>query len=85
MQKRIEFNQSLISVISTLGNPNKEYYKNEKLFLNYLELGIDIQIENMDYTVEKIIIQLNNQKMGDFCFYDRGCKFILKLRKLIEK
>jgi len=23
--------------------------------------------------------------MGDFCFYDRGCKFILKLKKLIEK
>ena len=23
--------------------------------------------------------------MSDFCFYDRGCKFILKLKKLVEK
>jgi len=36
----------MISVLNTLGNPNKEYYKNEKLFLNYFELGIDIEIES---------------------------------------
>ena len=51
MSKNIYFGQSLIEVLERLGNPNKEYIKNEKQFLNYLELGIDILIDNVDNSV----------------------------------
>jgi hypothetical protein len=40
--KLILFEDPLMYVLSILGNPNKEFYKDDSLFLNYLELGIDI-------------------------------------------
>ena len=46
MCKRVYFGQSMAEVLEKLGNPNKEYHKGDRLFLNYFELGIDIQIEN---------------------------------------
>jgi len=51
MSKKIYFGQSLIEVLERLGNPNKEYVKNDKQFLNYLELGIDVLIDNVDNSV----------------------------------
>jgi hypothetical protein len=32
----------MIEVLNILGNPNKEFQKSEKIYLNYFELGIDI-------------------------------------------
>ena len=48
-----------MEVLERFGNPNKEYYSQESLFLNYLELGIDIMIQNIDHTVKKIILHAN--------------------------
>lgn len=42
MVKEVRYGQSLVSVIGTLGNPNKEFFKDEYLYLNYFELGLDI-------------------------------------------
>jgi hypothetical protein len=33
-----------MDVLRILGNPNKEFYHEGNLFLNYLELGIDLMI-----------------------------------------
>lgn len=59
MNKHVCFGDHLMSVLQTLGNPNKEYYKAQKLFLNYLELGIDIMFEHQELVVTKLIIHLN--------------------------
>ena len=59
MNKRVYFGQLLMEVLERFGNPNKEYYSQESLFLNYLELGIDIMIQNIDHTVKKIILHAN--------------------------
>ena len=61
----------MIEVLEKLGNPNKEYVKNDKQFLNYLELGIDILIDNVDNSVKKLILHTNNPQMPNFCFYER--------------
>lgn len=53
------------------------------LYLNYFELGVDIMIENQDFSVKKIIVHSNKLEMPDFCFYDR-CSFELLLSKQIE-
>jgi len=71
MSKKIYFGQSLIEVLEKLGNPNKEYVKNDKQFLNYLELGIDILIDNVDNSVKKLILHTNYPQMPNFCFYER--------------
>ena len=80
MSKKIGFGMPLVEVIQKLGNPNKEYYSNKKLFLNYLELGLDIMIDHLDYSVKKLILHANNTQMPDFCFYDR-CMFEMVLKK----
>lgn len=80
MFKKIQFGMPLMEVLQRLGNPNKEYYSGSKLFLNYLELGLDILIENVDWTVKKFILHANNTQMPDFCFYDR-CSFELLLSR----
>jgi hypothetical protein len=38
----ILFGDHKLDVIRILGNPNKEYLNGDSLFLNYLELGLDI-------------------------------------------
>jgi hypothetical protein len=48
-----------MDVLRILGNPNKEYYKEDSLFLNYLELGMDILI-GPHYRVTKIILHTNH-------------------------
>lgn len=52
------------------------------MFLNYLELGVDILIDNVDWSVKKFILHANNSQMPDFCFYDRCC-FELLLSKQV--
>ena len=39
------FDDHLMDVLRILGNPNKEYYNENALFLNYLDLGIDLKID----------------------------------------
>ena len=80
LRKQIYFKQSLTEVLEKLGNPNKEYYKGSSLFLNYFELGIDVMIENKDFSVKKIIIYSNKMDMPNFCFYDR-CSYEVVLQK----
>jgi hypothetical protein len=36
------FGDHKMDVLCMLGNPNKEFYDQGNLFLNYLDLGIDI-------------------------------------------
>lgn len=71
MNKQVKFGDHLMSVLQTLGNPHKEYFKAQKLFLNYLELGIDVMFEHQELVVTKIVVHLNQPKQSDFCFYDR--------------
>jgi hypothetical protein len=47
-----------MDVLRLLGNPNKEYVKDDCLFLNYLELGFDIMI-GPDYLIKKFILHTN--------------------------
>lgn len=42
------FGDHLMDVLRLLGNPNKEYYHEGSLYLNYLELGMDFKIDS-DY------------------------------------
>ncbi len=67
-------------MLERLGNPNKEYHRGSVLYLNYFELGIDLMIENQDFSVKKIIIHANDLAMPDFCFYDR-CSFELVISR----
>ena len=48
----------MMDVLRLLGNPNKEYYKDDCMFMNYLELGFDLMISS-DYIVKKIILHTN--------------------------
>jgi hypothetical protein len=82
--KKLYFGQSLTEVLEKFGNPNKQYFSKEKLFLNYLELGIDVQICPLDFSVKKIIVHTNNTEMPDFGFYDR-CPFTMKLKRRMEQ
>ena len=59
-----------MEVVRMLGNPNKHYYKDDSLFMNYLELGFDIMI-GTDYTVKKIILHTNFPNDPNFCFHSR--------------
>ena len=38
------FGDHQMDVLRILGNPNKEYYHEDGLFLNYLELGLDVMV-----------------------------------------
>ena len=67
-------------MLEKLGNPNKEFHKGSALYLNYFELGIDVMIENQDFSVKKIIVHSNDLMMPDFGFYDR-CSFELMLSR----
>jgi len=79
----VNLGQNITGVLERLGNPNKEYHKGDVVCLNYFELGVDIIIQNQDYSVSKIIAHANNVNMPDFCFYDR-CFFELLLVKNVE-
>ena len=59
-----------MDVIRQLGNPNKHYYKEDTLFLNYLELGMDIVI-GCDYLVKKFILHTNYPNDPYFCYHSR--------------
>ena len=61
-----------------LGNPNKHFYRNDALFLNYLELGFDLMISPTDYTVKKFILHTNNPNDPNFTFHNR-CFYELHL------
>ena len=66
-----------MDVLRLLGNPNKEFYKDEGLFLNYLELGIDMMI-GKDYTLKKIILHTNFPTHPFFGFHNK-CFYELKV------
>ena len=78
----ILFDDHKMDVLRILGNPNKEYYKagGESLYLNYLELGIDIMISS-DYRVGKFILHTNYPYHPYFCFHNR-CYYELELMSL---
>ena len=59
-----------MDVLKLLGNPNKEFYKEDGLFLNYLELGIDIMISK-DFLVKKFILHTNFPTHPYFGFHNR--------------
>ena len=82
MSKKVDLGMTLGRVLEVLGNPNKEYHNNQSLFLNYLELGIDVMIK--DELVHKIILHSNDIKMPQFCFYDR-CYFEIDLERTVEE
>lgn len=42
---QILFGDHLMDVVRILGNPNKEFHNEGKLFLNYLELGFDLMVD----------------------------------------
>lgn len=67
-------------MVKELGNPNKEYHKDDALFLNYLELGIDIMISK-NYLVQKLILHTNNPSHPHFGFYNR-CHYQLHLNEM---
>lgn len=68
---------NLMDVLRLLGNPNKEHYNNGNLFLNYLELGIDIMV-GADYFTKKIILHSNYSYHPNFGFHNK-CFFELNL------
>ena len=70
-----------MAVLETLGNPNKEYHRGQLLFLNYIELGVDIAIETTGHTVYKFVLHTNSPRMPNFCVYDR-CNFELELKRV---
>lgn len=64
------FGDHKMDILRILGNPNKEYYQDENLFLNYIELGFDIMIAT-DNRVAKFILHTNYPYHPHFGFYDR--------------
>jgi Uncharacterised protein family (UPF0183) len=66
----------MISVLSSLGNPNKDFRdsKSSTIFLNYLELGFDLAFSDGGEKLEKIILRTNHFGDSFFGFYDR-CYF----------
>mmetsp|Transcript_43691 Transcript_43691/g.31852 ORF Transcript_43691/g.31852 Transcript_43691/m.31852 type:complete len:120 (-) Transcript_43691:456-815(-) len=65
-----------MEALMVLGNPNKEYFKEQCLMLNYLDLGIDIMIDR-HHSVKKFILHCNNPESVYFCFHSR-CNFELR-------
>lgn len=68
-----------MDVLRLMGNPSKEYHSGGNLFLNYLDLGLDLMI-TADYTLKKIILHTNHVNHPHFGFYNR-CFFELDLTK----
>lgn len=64
-------------MLKSLGNPNKEYYKEDSLFLNYLELGLDIMVSK-SFEVKKFILHTNFPEHPHFGFHNR-CNFELQI------
>lgn len=60
----------LMDVLRLLGNPNKEYYHEGNLFLNYLDLGINIMV-GADYFTKKLILHTNFPYHPHFGFHNR--------------
>jgi len=65
-----------MEVLKVLGNPNKEYYRETSLMLNYLDVGMDIMIDK-NYQVKKFILHTNHPESVHFCFHSR-CNYELK-------
>lgn len=74
----ILFGDHKMDVLRILGNPNKEFFKGDSLFLNYLDLGLDVMIAN-DFKVAKFILHTNYPYHPNFCFYSR-CFYELALK-----
>ena len=77
----VSIGDKMIDVLATLGNPNKDYRDKETsmIFLNYLELGLDLGFSNGGDTLEKIILHTNHFSDSYFSFYDR-CYFEIEGR-----
>ena len=75
----IYFGDHKLDVLRILGNPNKEFYKDNNLYLNYLELGMDLMISSQDYTLAKIIMHSNFPYHPFFGFHNR-CFFELDIK-----
>lgn len=78
----ILFGDHLLDVLRLLGNPNKEYYSEGNLFLNYFELGFDFMI-GAERTLKKIILHTNPVHHPFFGFHSR-CYFELDVSRLID-
>lgn len=79
---QVLFGYHKMDVLRILGNSNKEYYKGSHLFLNYLELGMDVMIDS-DCKVIKFILHTNHVYHPHFCFYNR-CSFELNLAEVMS-
>lgn len=66
-----------MDILRLIGNPNKEYHHEGCLFLNYLNLGIDLKIDT-NYRLQKFILHTNQIYHPNFCFHDR-CFFELAI------
>jgi hypothetical protein len=75
----IYFGDHKLDVLRILGNPNKEFYKDTNLYLNYLELGMDLMINSQDHTLAKIIMHSNFPYHPFFGFHNR-CFFELDIK-----
>ena len=75
--RQVYFGDHKMDALRILGNPNKEYYKDDKLILNYLEMGVDVVIDN-ESKVCKFIIHTNFHYHPHFAFYNR-CFYELDL------
>lgn len=73
----ILFGDHLMDILRLLGNPNKEYHHEGSLFLNYLNLGVDLKIDS-SYRLQKIILHTNQINHPHFGFHDR-CFFELSI------
>lgn len=72
-----------MDVLRLLGNPSKEYHHDGSLFLNYLDLGIDLMI-NSEFTLRKIILHTNFVVHPHFGFHNR-CFFELDLSSALRQ
>eukprot|EP00347_Sterkiella_histriomuscorum_P009332 403341615 len=75
----ILFGDHLMDILRLLGNPNKEYHHEGFLFLNYLNLGMDLKIDST-YRLQKFILHTNQIHHPYFGFHDR-CYFELFIDK----
>jgi len=69
----VNLGDRMIDILRTLGNPNKDYRdsKTTTLYLNYLELGLDLAFSSGGENLEKIILHTNQFSDSYFAFYDR--------------
>lgn len=74
---KLKFGDKMIDVLAALGNPNKDFRDDSMIFLNYLELGMDLGFNDYGDKLEKIVLHTNHLKDSFFSFYDR-CYFELE-------